>query len=252
MEKIELKIPNLGDAQSTQIIEVNIKPGDEVSLNDPLIVLESEKAAMEVPSDFNGKIKQVFVKQDDEVMEGVIYASIEIEEETVDAPELQKPNKQVDEEYQENKSTQRKNENHSFKGINAGPAVRKYARELEINLNLINGTGNSGRITKDDLKRFIHSNKESDIDSSLPTAEDFSNFGEIEVQKMSKIQKYALTNLTNAWNSIPHVTHFDEADITNINIARKEIGISPLAYIIESVCKNLKKFPKFNSSLLKK
>ena len=85
----------------------------------------------------------------------------------------------------------------------------------------------------------------------MPTAEDFSNFGEIEVQKMSKIQKYALTNLTNAWNSIPHVTHFDEADITNINIARKEIGISPLAYIIESVCKNLKKFPKFNSSLLK-
>ena len=135
MEKIELKIPNLGEAESTEIIEVNIEPGKEVSLNDPLIVLESEKAAMEIPSDFQGQIKEVLIKEGDEVSEGMVFAIMEaVKEEThtekVNAPKNEKTTT-------EKTINETRPASYSLKGINAGPAVRKYARELEIDLQKI-------------------------------------------------------------------------------------------------------------------
>ena len=154
MEKlstIDLKIPNLGEAESTEIIEINIKSGDQVKLNDPLIVLESEKAAMEVPSDYEGKIMEVLVKEGDSVNEGMLFAKIEAQQpdkttKEIDKSPVKEPAKTV-----QNKI---KKEATPVSGINAGPAVRKYARELEIDLTKISGTGKNQRITKEDLKKL--------------------------------------------------------------------------------------------------
>ena len=132
MEKIELKIPNLGEAESTEIIEVNIEPGKEVSLNDPLIVLESEKAAMEIPSDFQGQIKEVLIKEGDEVSEGMVFATMEAVKEETHIEKIDEPKNEIT--STEKVTNEARPASYSLKGVNAGPAVRKYARELEIDL----------------------------------------------------------------------------------------------------------------------
>ena len=135
LDTVELKIPNLGEAESTQIIEINISAGSEVSENDPLIVLESEKAAMEIPSDFAGEILEVYVTEGEEVSEGQPFAKIKAikknVEQELDSPPLDK-NRDVKPQTLEQEEVT----SIDFTGVNAGPAVRKYARELEINLKL--------------------------------------------------------------------------------------------------------------------
>ena len=150
MEKIELKIPNLGEAEATEIIEVNIEPGKEVSLNDPLIVLEYEKAAMEIPSDFQGQIKEVLIKEGDEVSEGMVFATIEVaKEETVKAET--EDTAKIEQTTTQKNISEAKPASYSMEGINAGPAVRKYARELEIDLTKITPSGRNNKITKGHL-----------------------------------------------------------------------------------------------------
>ena len=249
MEKIDLKIPNLGEAESTEIIEVNIKPGEQVSINDPLIVLESEKAAMEIPSDYEGEIKEVLIQQGDEVNEGMVFARIEVVKKQEDDQKDIKPIQTEDIANEEDEPAIQPKLSLA-EGVNAGPAVRKYARELEINLKLIAGTGNNGRITKNDLKKFIHNKASNEQIYDYPTTEELSKYGEIKVQKLTTIQKYASINLSKAWRSIPHVTHFEEVDITEINKVRKHMQVSPLAFLINALSKNLQNFPVFNSSLL--
>ena len=249
MEKIDLKIPNLGEAESTEIIEVNIEPGKTVSLNDPLLVLESEKAAMEIPSDFQGEIKEVLIKEGDEVSEGMVFATMEVfNEETVEV-EIEDISKTEQTTTQENVNETRP-ASFSMKGINAGPAVRKYARELEIDLTKITPSGRNNKITKADLIKFIHSGKEA-ISSYLTFSEDeLSKYGEYSIEEQSKIRALGAKNLHKSWVSIPHVTHFEEVDLTEIMIKRKTINASVLSYVIEGICKTLKEFPIFNSSLL--
>ena len=159
MKEIELKIPNLGEAEDTEIIEISVKKGDKLSKNDPIIVLESEKAAMEVPSDFDGTIKDIKVKEGDSVKEGTVFAVIEVEENEEPKHEKEEIKPSTTETSTVEDITQT-NEKSSidFGGINAGPAVRKIARELEIDLAKIIGSGKNKMITKDDLKNFIHSN----------------------------------------------------------------------------------------------
>ena len=249
MEKlnvIELKIPNLGEAESTEIIEINVKSGDIVKLNDPLIVLESEKAAMEVPSDYDGKIIEILVKEGDSVNEGQLFAKIEAKIPEKIKKEIEKPKPK--EPIRSEKSIKR--ENISITGINAGPAVRKYARELDINLTQIQGTGKNKRITKDDLKNYIHSTKQSSPDLKAYKESDFSEEGNYSLQKMSKIRILGAKNVQAAWNSIPHVTHFDEINMSNINRVRKKINVNPLAFMVKALSKTLKEFPIFNSSLV--
>ena len=157
---VEIKIPNLGEAQETEIIEISVQPGDVISKNDPIVVLESEKAAMEVPSDFSGKIKEIKVKEGDSVSEGKIFAVIEVDEEL---EEKEKNLKQDVIELDETEKDINTDKNTdvapvlNFSGINAGPAVRKIARELVIDLSEIIGTGKNKMVTKDDLKNYIHS-----------------------------------------------------------------------------------------------
>ena len=256
MKEIELKIPNLGEAEDTEIIEISVKKGDKLRKNDPIIVLESEKAAMEVPSDFDGKIKDIKVKEGDSVREGTVFAVIEVEDN-------EQP-KQVKEEIKlsstetspiEDKLQRIEKASIDFSGINAGPAVRKIARELEIDLKKIIGSGKNKMITKDDLKNFIHSN------SSIQKIEyadlkSLEVFGDYEIENQSKIRKAGAKNLTQSWQSIPHVSHFEEADITKIEKQRKDLNeisaikITPLAYIIKATSLALEEFPLMNSSLV--
>ena len=250
IKTLELKIPNLGDAESTEIIEVNVKVGDKISINDPLIVLESEKAAMEVPSDFAGEISELLVSEGENVSEGQIYAKI-IAEENLDHKQNTETEK-VTSEKTESHETEAEISNvaYDFSGINAGPAVRKYARELEIDLAKITGSGKNSRITKDDLKNFIHSSKQTDSMSQLPLASDFEEFGSYEVLKLSKIRALGAKNLASAWTAIPHVTHFEEIDLSKINELRNVSKLSPLSYLVKCIANNLLEFKEFNASLL--
>ena len=249
MEKlniIELKIPNLGEAESTEIIEINVKSGDIVKLNDPLIVLESEKAAMEVPSDYDGKIIEILVKEGDSVNEGMLFAKIEAKAAAKIKKEIEKPKPK--ELIKSEESI--KKDIVPITGINAGPAVRKYARELEIDLTQIQGSGKNKRITKEDLKNYIHSHKESITNLKTYKESDFSEEGDYSLQKMSKIRILGAKNVQAAWNSIPHVTHFDEINMSNINRVRQKINVNPLAFMVKALSRALKEFPIFNSSLV--
>ena len=248
MEKIELKIPNLGEAESTEIIEVNIEPGKEVSLNEPLIVLESEKAAMEIPSDFQGQIKEVLIKEGDEVSEGMVFAIMEaVKEEThiekINEPKNEKttPEKIIDD---------TRPASFSLKGINAGPAVRKYARELEIDLQKITPSGRNNKITKEDLIKFIHSSKGASSDYLSFSEDELAKYGDYSIEEQSKIRALGSRNLHQSWVSIPHVTHFEEVDLSQIMLKRETVKASVLSYVIQGICKALKEFPIFNSSLL--
>tara|TARA_B100000963_G_scaffold189429_1_gene164853 strand:- start:2232 stop:3431 length:1200 start_codon:yes stop_codon:yes gene_type:complete len=256
MKEIELKIPNLGEAEDTEIIEISVSKGDKLNKNDPIIVLESEKAAMEVPSDFDGTIKDIKVKEGDSVKEGTVFAVIEVEE-----------NEVVIEEKEETKTTSKlaptiENKTHiidkasiDLSGINAGPAVRKIARELEIDLKKIIGSGKNKMITKDDLKNFIHSNT-SIQKIEFADLKSLEAFGDYNIENQSKIKKAGAKNLTQSWQSIPHVSHFEEAEITKIEQQRKELNkistikITPLSYIIKATSLALEEFPLMNSSLV--
>ena len=256
MKEIELKIPNLGEAEDTEIIEISVKKGDKLSKNDPIIVLESEKAAMEVPSDFDGKIKDIIVKEGDSVREGTVFAIIEIEEK--EEPKQDKDEiKPLSQNTPTTEDTTERTEKASidFSGINAGPAVRKIARELEIDLKQIIGSGKNKMITKDDLKNFVHSSSSiqkieyADLDS-------LEVFGNYEIENQSKIRRAGAKNLIQSWQSIPHVSHFEEAEITKIEKQRKDLNeisavkITPLAYIIKATSLALEEFPLMNSSLV--
>ena len=256
MKEIELKIPNLGEAEDTEIIEISVKKGDELSKNDPIIVLESEKAAMEVPSDFDGKIKDIKVKEGDSVREGTVFAVIEVEdnEEPKQEKEEIKPSSKETSPI-EDKSQRIENASIDFSGINAGPAVRKIARELEIDLKKIIGSGKNKMITKDDLKNYIHTN--STIQKiEYADLKSLEVFGDYEIENQSKIRRAGAKNLTQSWQSIPHVSHFEEAEITKIEKQRKDLNeisaikITPLAYIIKATSLALEEFPLMNSSLV--
>ena len=249
---IELKIPNLGEAEETEIIEVNVTAGTIVEENDPLIVLESEKAAMEIPSDYSGKIIEIKVKEGQSVQEGQVYAVIESEE----ISKLSEDNHQINDlvevpkDFPKQVNEYQPGNKINITGINAGPAVRKYARELEIDLSRVQPSGRNGKITKEDLKIYIHSNKNSGFSFAEYQEKDFAEIGEYEIEPLSKIRKIAAKNLHQAWLTIPHVTHFEEIEMTNINILKKNKGLSPLSLVAQCFVATLQDFPIFNSSLI--
>ena len=256
MKEIELKVPNLGEAEDTEIIEISVKKGDKLQKNDPIIVLESEKAAMEVPSDFDGIVKDIMVKEGDSVKEGVVFAVIEVEETEEIKPvedTVMPPSEEVTA-AEDMKHPATETASIDFSGINAGPAVRKIARELEIDLKKINGSGRNAMITKEDLKNYIHSStSNTPLYAGLDSLKDF---GEFEVEQQSKIRKLGAKNLTQSWTSIPHVTHFEEIDISIIEDQRSELNktsetkLTPLSYLVMKVINALQEFPHFNAALV--
>mgnify|MGYP001414690294 FL=1 len=259
--KIDLKIPNLGEAEDTEIIEVSVSKGEKIKKNDPLVVLESEKAAMEVPADYDGLVIDIFVKEGESVAEGKVFATLEIDEEISEKETKKTAEKTVkDETIQINDKNYQKEEKDAenfknFEGINTGPAVRKISRELGINLSKILGTGKNGFITKDDVKNYIHS-LSSEKTQSYADLSELESFGDFVLENQTKIRKIGAKNLFSSWSSIPHVTHFEEVDITNLEIHRRMLNevsknkISLLAYIVKACSIMLLKKPVLNSSLV--
>ena len=262
MEKIEieLKIPNLGEADDTEIIEISAKKGDKISKNDPIIVLESEKAAMEVPSDYDGIIKEITVKEGESVKEGKVFAVLETLSEAKikdTAKEEIKPERLRNSNVDESREKSNSSKHEDLEGVYVGPAVKKIARELEINLKDIIGTGRNGIITKDDLKKYLHG-KNNTKKSSYADLDDLKKFGNYKIINQSKISISGSNNLIESWSNVPHVTHFEEADISRLESERKSLNqissvkITPLSYVIKAICLAINEHKIFNSSLIEK
>ena len=261
----EILLPDLGEGiDSADVSEILINPGDSVSIDDIILVLESDKASMEIPAEDAGVVKEVFVNAGDEVKTGAPLISIEVSsnstEESKPEPKEEEPKKEDIETKIETKAPDVKSENISSDKTFASPGVRRLARELDIDLTTVNATGSKGRITKDDLHGFIKQKmaQGGSVGAvSLPKI-DFSQWGSIDEQPLTKIQKITGDRLQQAWQTIPHVTQFDEADISVLNKKRielkkegekKNIKVTFLPFIIKAVIKSLKEFPRFNSSL---
>ena len=259
----KIVLPDLGEGiDSADVSEILIKPGDTVSVDDIILVLESDKASMEIPSENSGIVKEVFVVMGDEVKTGESLLSIEIASDDKDKLDTQKTEETPEETPEESvKPVEVKQETKpSTDKTFASPGVRRLSRELEIDLSSVRATGAKGRITKDDLHGYIKQKMVQGgpvVATSFPKI-DFSQWGVVENTPLTKIQKITGERLQQAWQTIPHVTQFDEADISILNSKRKElkkeglkknIKVTFLPFIIKAVVKALKEFPRFNSSL---
>ncbi|MCE3269587.1 MAG: aceF, partial [Burkholderiales bacterium] len=291
---IELKIPDIGGSTDVNVAEVYIKSGDTIKVDDNLVMLETDKATMEVPATTAGVVKTVAIKPGSKVSEGSLILTLEASDsnnskkpDTLEDAENKKQgrsktedavikissNSEVSSQSVEKglitKTTEPEIDEAGFAKAYASPGIRKLARELGANLGQIKGSGNKGRITEEDLKSFIKSVMTDSTSSGMPIngggldllpwpKVDFAKFGEVQTSSLSRIKKISGANLLRNWVMIPHVTGFDEADITELEEFRKqlneehkqsEIKVSPLAFIIKACIFALKKFPEFNSSI---
>ncbi len=287
MSAIEVKVPDIGDYKDVPIIEVHVKAGDAVRRDDPLITLESDKAAMEVPAPKDGEVAEVLVKVGDKVSEGspiVRLASGDAPDDTGDrksesagaetekeTSEPKPPPSPVASEGEATASEPRAQAGDSepatrvplplgsdFGGVHASPSVRRLARELDIDLTTLKGTGDKGRITKDDVKRALGGGAGGGTGIPEIPAQDFAKYGPVESQPLSRLKRLGGPHLHRAWLNIPHVTHADHADITDLETYRKSLDaaakekgyrVTLLAFIMKACVVALKEFPTFNASL---
>lgn len=291
----EILVPDIGDFDSVEIIELLVSEGDVVQAEDSLITVESDKASMEIPSSETGKIIKLKVAIGDNISEGSVILMMEVAEgdaatdnkekdapapgkkpssvktENSDkepreqmAPAASTPAKVSPGKQQSDKPSPTANiDEKRFSKAYASPSVRKFSRELGVDLGKVDGTSRKGRINKEDVKNFVKKTlTASDRGMSLgvkPMPEiDFSQFGEIENQALSNINKLTGGYVHRSWVTIPHVTQFEEADITEMEAFRKQMGkemekdgikITPLAFIIKALISTMKVYPRFNSSL---
>jgi pyruvate dehydrogenase E2 component (dihydrolipoamide acetyltransferase) len=275
----QVKVPDIGDFKDVEIIEVNVAPGDEINEEDPLVTLESDKASMEVPSPLAGKVKEVKVKSGDRVSEGDLILLMEAGEakSKVEPPSPEgvqesdaypiEPAKEAKAEPAAEPAAAPKpdGEAQDFSAVHASPSVRRLARELGVDLGQISGSGEKGRITKDDVK--AHLGGAVPAAAAAPVAGagipeippvDFAKFGEIEEVPLSRIRKISGPHLHRAWLNVPQVTHQDEADITELEAYRKELDaaakeegyrVTLLAFLMRAAVSALRRFPDVNASL---
>jgi len=270
----EVRVPDIGDFKDVPVIEIFVKPGDSVKAEDPLIALESDKATMEVPAPLSGTVREIKVKTGDKVSEGAIIlvlatgggaaasapaaaASVPAAATPAAAPATQAG--PVDE--------------NAFALAYAGPAVRKLARELGVDLGKVKGSGNHGRIQREDVEAFGKGGGAASAKSQaaagsgggvggidlLPWPKiDFAKFGPVERKELGRIKKISAANLHRNWVVIPHVTTHDEADITeleqfrvkmNKELEKSGVKLSLLPFMVKAAVAALKKFPEFNASL---
>ena len=291
-------VPDLGGAESVDVIELTLSNGDKISEEESILVLESDKATMDVPSPVSGKLIKYLVSEGDSVSVNNPIAEIETEEPNID--ELADYEKEKPPELENSKSTEidtkpaldqvvskgvdqfnsqnpEKNiesnaeteiANIDGKNVHAGPAVRLLARDLGLDLSKVNGSGPKGRITKDDVNDFVKHQLSDYLHSenqmsgpSIPQVDipDFDKFGENDTSLMTKIQKITALNMQRNWLNVPHVTQFDYADITDLEEFRnsnksesikKDIKLTPVAFILKAVAISLRENPEFNRSLL--
>jgi pyruvate dehydrogenase E2 component (dihydrolipoamide acetyltransferase) len=277
MSLIDLKVPNIGEFKDVEVIEVLVIEGQSIEKNDPLITIESDKSSVEIPSTEKGKVVNVTVKVGDKISEGSKILEIEVSK----SSDAAKTNKIINNNEQSLPKSDVKiedrisqitpSQNIRSKSFNdnslalASPKVRKFARELGVNINSIYGTERQGRVTETDIKNYISNNQKASLDrkeekspKKINLEYAHSEFGEIETKDMPRVKKLASTYLMNSWSNIPHVTNHDEIDITELEDFRNSLTdiytgekkkITPLAFIIKALVASLKKFPSFNSSI---
>ncbi len=284
----QIVVPDIGNFKGVAVIEVSVKAGDTVAAEQTLISLETDKATVDVPTPFAGVIKEVKVKVGDKVSEGNLIVTLEASGEaspvaptaTVQIPPTPPSSKGgVDATPATATAAPKANAPvpHFEKGglgeisasanqgsAHASPSIRRFARELGVNLPQVSGSGEKGRVTKDDVQNFVKKSLAQPAGGGgglqvleMPVV-DFAKYGAIELKPLSRIKKISGANLHRNWVTIPHVTQFEEADISEMEAFRKELGdeyakqnikISPLAFIIKAVAISLKHFPDFNASL---
>ncbi|MBN2873403.1 MAG: dihydrolipoyllysine-residue acetyltransferase [Halothiobacillaceae bacterium] len=292
-----ITLPDIGNYDNTPVIEVLVSPGDRVEKEDSLITLESDKATMEIPSPYSGEIKKVLVKVEDTLKQGDLIAEIEADEEEADEPaEEDKPQEAAEEpadQTADQTDAQQPSEedpepapapskanepappandpptpiNRQSAGAksHASPSVRLFARKLGVDLSTVTGTGPKGRIQQEDVEGAIKkvmegAGKGAAGGAGIPPLPeiDFSQFGEIEERPLSRIKKLSGKHLSTAWLNIPHVTQFDETDITELEAFRKSlkpraekagIKMTPLVFVLKALAHVLREFPNMNASL---
>ncbi len=274
----EIKVPDIGGASGVDVIELLVKPGDTIEIDTPLVTLETDKASMEIPSPSAGVVHNIQLKVGDKVSEGDVILSLMIESEAsatvaeikaAPAPQealalIEKVQIEPDNNPVVTVSPVTEPVTGSDRLFAAGPGVRRLAHELGVNLSEVRGSGRKERINKDDLFEFVKSSlqdKTAGSGFSLPSVPsiDFSKFGSIESKPLNKIKRLTGINVHRSWVTIPHVTQFDEADITELEAFRKAESIQTqqtqgykltvLAFVCKVVSKALIEFPQFNSSL---
>ena len=261
----EIALPDLGEGiESATISEVPLGAGEHVKKDDVLLVLESDKASMEIPSDYDGKIIEVLIEEGKDVVTGEPLFKMEIKDSPKEEIE-EEPKKEVETKEQvelkvESKAVLEPSIARVGDDVFASPGVRRLARELGIDLRLIKGTGAKGRTTKEDLHSYIRIKMQEGSGLSRPPKKpiDFSQWGDIEYQKLTKVNKITGSRLQEAWQDIPHVTQYNSADITDLNDYRKKlksqaekegIKITFLPFLMKASVLVLKEMIRFNSSL---
>ena len=269
MSETEIKVPNIGDFKDVEVIEVLVSEGQILQKNDPIITIESDKSSVEIPSNFEGKIKSLKIKVGDKISEGDLILILEetstTKENTEEKPNIEKEFKKIKvikPEIEQTTINQVKNLSNEISS--ASPKARKFARELGVDITQVVGSEKDGRVVEEDIKKFVSSTtknineiKEDKI-KKIKNEFEHSDFGEIEIKDIPRVKKLSSVYLTNSWTTIPHVTNHDEADITEMENFRssltdmytgEKIKITPLAFIIKALVASLKKFPSFNSSI---
>ena len=286
-EAREVAVPDIGDFADVPVIEVLVKPGDEVGADAPLVTLESDKATMDVPAPFAGTVVELKVEVDDKVSEGTVIALIEPsedgaistqeapvesavaaeEQETDDSEEQPEPPPQPATSSADGRETPAEREKSDQRAgggdgaLYASPGVRRLARELGLDLSQVKGSGRKGRITREDVKAALTA-QAGGGGGGIPGLEvapwpdvDFAKYGEVERVPLSRIKRISGPNLARNWVMIPHVTHDDEADITDLEEFRKQVNseqdvkVTMTALLIKACVGALRQFPEFNSSL---
>ncbi|MYL23023.1 pyruvate dehydrogenase complex dihydrolipoyllysine-residue acetyltransferase [Halomonas alkaliantarctica] len=288
-ERKEIRVPDLSGSSDVPIIEIGVAEGDEVDEEDPLITLESDKASMDVPSPYKGKLLELTVKEGDTVSEGDVIGYIEVagakkaapkkstsEKSATSGASSAKKESSTPESSGGTPSPEAQMASHKprdGKLVHAGPAVRMLARELGVDLALVKPSGPKDRVLKEDVQNYVKQAlaDKGSTQAAAPAAAagsgagippvpevDFSQFGEVEEKPMGRLLKMGATNLHRSWLNVPHVTQFDEADITELEAFRKAMKaeaeaqgakLTPLPFLVKACAFALRKFPQFNVSL---
>ncbi len=274
-------VPDLGDFDLADIAEVQIKVGDVIDVDDPLITLETDKAAMEVPSPVAGTVLSVAASAGEKIGAGGLIAEVAVTASAADAADTSAPSPSPAPPVQRQSAPKARppatqsatrqasrtlppiNES-TFGKAHASPSVRKFARELGVDLGQVKGSGQKGRVQAEDVKAFVKAilsgQTSTGTGAGIPPVPsvDFAKYGEIDVQPLGRIQKISGPRLHASWLNYPHVTQFDEADITEVEARRKklkasaaenDVKLTPLAFVIKAVVIALKEFPLFNTSM---